>query len=80
MSKVVHAKTCPTCNRGPSTPYRVIVEDTGEVIQGCVDHFHTGHLKEGTRSNVWHNRPEAARVRDSERRQRGGYVTEYAAD
>jgi len=80
MSKVVHAKTCPTCSRGPSVPYRVTDKGTGKVLQGCVDHFHTGHLMTPSESAWWHYRADAKKIRTRSRAMRDGYVTEYTAD
>jgi hypothetical protein len=75
MSKIILAAQCPTCARNPDSPYRVY--DCGNAVQGCVDHFHTGHLVTPSESARWHARPEAVRIRKEMRDSRHGYVTEY---
>jgi hypothetical protein len=75
MSKIILAAQCPTCARPPGSPYRVY--DCGNAVQGCVDHFHTGHLVNLSESARWHSRPDAVRIRKEMRDSRHGYVTEY---
>lgn len=77
MAKVVYASTCPTCCRPASSPFRVH-DASGKVTQGCVDHFHSGHLVTPSASAAWHARPEAKRIRAQSRAMRDGYVTEAA--
>lgn len=74
-TKIVYALTCPACGRFACDPTRVYGA-TGTVIDGCVDHFHTGHLVVPSASSAWHNKVEAHRVRETMREMRGGYVTE----
>lgn len=76
-SKIFLSTTCPICGKAPSAPVRVF--DGGKVVQGCVDHFHTGHLVTPSESSFWHNRPEAKKIRAAIKAGRDGCVTEFAA-
>lgn len=73
---VYHATSCPTCGSAPSKPFRTY--NAGRIVQGCIDHFHTGHLVAPSASNTWHFRPEAKALRAKMRAARLGGVTEYA--
>lgn len=73
-TKVYFSDTCPTCTRAAGAPFRIYVD--GKVAQGCVDHFHTGHLLFATQSASWHARPEAKKVRMASKAARHGCVTE----
>lgn len=54
--------TCTTCGKAAANPYRVYSAQ-GQVIQGCVDAAHDGHLVTPSESALWHNRTEAKAVR-----------------
>lgn len=75
--QIFTSTTCPICGRGPSTPARVFTT-RGRVLQGCVDHFHTGHLVTPSESAMWHARPEAVKIRAAMKAGRDGCVTEFA--
>lgn len=77
-SKIYFSTTCPICNRSADSPARTY-DAKGEVTQGCVDHFHTGHLVTPSASAHWHARPVAKRIRADIRKMRDGCVTERAA-
>ena len=74
MTKVMYAEKCPTCFNPPSRPYRSH-DKSGKIVQGCVDHFHTGHLVTASESALWHNRPAAKKLRADQKKFRHGYVT-----
>lgn len=74
--KVCFDTTCPTCFSPPANPYRVYRD--GKVLNGCVDHFHTGHIPSLTESLRWHNRPAAKAIRAANKKARGGFVTQFA--
>lgn len=74
-TKIVYALMCPTCGGAACHPYRLYWPN-GVVANGCIDHFHTGHLVVPSASAAYHNRPEAKRVRAAQRKARDGYVTE----
>jgi hypothetical protein len=73
--KVIKSELCPTCFRLPLDPFRQYNE-RGKVTAGCVDHFHTGHLRTGSESARWHGRPEAKKIRAGMERMRSGCVSE----
>lgn len=50
---------CPTCRRPAHSPARRVV--AGEVVEGCVDAFHHGHLAGD--DLAWHDRPYAQQLR-----------------
>lgn len=76
--KTFHATTCPTCTRIAAAPFRA-TDASGKIVNGCVDHFHTGHLVTPSASATWHSRPEAKRIRAKSKAGRGGCVTEFVA-
>lgn len=49
--------TCAVCSNLPHAPYRRSVD--GEIVEGCISAFHTGHIKAGTPDEAWHNRDTA---------------------
>lgn len=51
---------CPTCGRAPSNPFRSY-DGHGNVIHGCVDAIHTGHLVTPSESARWHARGKEIR-------------------
>jgi hypothetical protein len=75
--KVYYATKCPTCCRNPFAPFRVY-DSAGRAVEGCVDHFHTGHIVTPSESATWHARPAAKRIRQASKLMRHGGVTEYA--
>jgi len=79
MSTIYFATTCPTCCKAPDAPFRVYSPE-GKIINGCVDHFHEGHLVSPSQSSAWHHRKEAKAIRAASRKMRGGCVTEYRRD
>lgn len=66
--------TCNTCVRPVNAPWRVW-NPRGQVIQGCVDACHGGHLVT-SESRRWHERPEAKKIRAALKRmlEKGGHV------
>lgn len=64
-------KTCTTCCRNVTSPYRVY-DERGKVIQGCVDASHEGHTI--AESSRWHHRPEALALRRENRDKLRSYV------
>lgn len=72
--KVYYTATCPTCTRASDLPYRVY-DERGNVLQGCIDEFHTGHLVTPSASASWHHRPDAKRIRSVRKASRDGYVS-----
>lgn len=72
--RVFYSATCPTCCRGPATPFR-IHDNRGRVVSGCVDEFHAGHLVSPSESARWHARPEAKRIRAQSRAARDNSIT-----
>lgn len=50
---------CPTCSRAADSPARRLVDS--EIVEGCVDAFHHGHLTGA--GLAWHNRPYAQQLR-----------------
>lgn len=55
--------TCSTCGKAANNPYRGMNRQTGEILYGCVDNFHAGHLVPLSNSSAWHNRKEAKAIR-----------------
>jgi hypothetical protein len=53
---------CPTCTRSKYDPFRRY-DQSGKIIYGCVDDFHTGHLTPISESNSWHNSKTAKQIR-----------------
>lgn len=78
-TKVYFSKTCPTCGKGPHSPFRVF-DARGKVISGCIDEFHTGHLVTPSESASWHGRTAAKKLRAEMKKMRQGGVTEYSRD
>ena len=56
---------CPVCRGRAERPARRRV--AGEVVEGCVHHFHNGALRPGSKDCAWHMRPEAERLRTAGR-------------
>ncbi len=53
-----HPSVCTACGRHASQPFRRIVD--GEVVEGCIDDFHTdAMLHLDLPDSSWHWRPEA---------------------
>lgn len=77
MAQIFYSTTCPTCCRAPFAPFR-IADANGKVANGCVDHFHTGHLVTPSESARWHERKESKLIRAMSKSMRNGAVTEYA--
>lgn len=71
---VYPAIRCPSCTRAAAAPYRVY-DARGKVVNGCIDHFHTGYLQTPSESAKWHNRP-VAKMRAEEKVARHGGVSE----
>lgn len=42
--KIYYAHLCPTCFRDRCAPFRLWNAAQNKITEGCVDHFHTGHL------------------------------------
>lgn len=61
MSEIT--EQCPTCTRSKYDPFQRHDAQTGKILYGCIDDFHTGHLTPISGSNSWHNRPEAKKWR-----------------
>jgi hypothetical protein len=76
--KIIFANECPICGKSAGAPARRYSLDGRQVIEGCVDHFHTGHLVTPSESARWHYRPAAKHIRAALKAQRLGYVTERA--
>lgn len=54
---------CPLCRGARHLPHRR-KNDSGYIVEGCVDASHSGHVHgEDLR---WHNRPEAKAIRKRE--------------
>ena len=73
-SHVFTSTTCPTCGRAAHSPFRSH-DAAGQIVLGCVDFFHTGHLVTPSASAEWHERPEARKIRAATRISRHGCVT-----
>jgi hypothetical protein len=56
-------ETCNTCGREVRSPFRSYDPHTGQILHGCVDASHDGHLVGISASNRWHNRKEAKALR-----------------
>lgn len=56
-------ETCRTCLKPANAPFRRFHRMTGEILDGCIDNFHSGHLPAMSNTSAWHNRPEAKRLR-----------------
>lgn len=65
-SEVHEHGLCNTCGRPAHSPFRVY-DERGKVIAGCIDNWHTGHLVTPSESSLWHNRPEAKKMRAARR-------------
>ncbi len=65
MSKSkIEQLVCYTCTRPVAAPFRRYNKQ-GEVVEGCVDASHDGHLY--GESLRWHNRPVAKQIRKQTR-------------
>lgn len=58
-------KTCPVCCQRADAPFRRH-DQSGRIIHGCVDAFHTGHLVTLSSSSAWHNSTGAQEIRRQE--------------
>lgn len=45
---------CKICGKPAGKPFRRIIQ--GDIVEGCISAFHTGHLEPGGADDVWHNR------------------------
>ncbi len=52
------ATICNTCCRPVHSPFRSY-DQSGNIVHGCIDDCHTGHLVTPSASAHWHNRKEA---------------------
>ena len=60
----------------PNSPGLQARNERGRLVQGCVDEFHTGHVM--GEAAIWHNRPEAKKLRAALKLGRRGGVTLFA--
>lgn len=73
-TKICYSETCPTCTRQSDSPYRSH-DQSGKIVQGCIDEFHTGRLVSPSASSEWHNRKEAKNWRKQDKVWRDGWIT-----
>jgi hypothetical protein len=53
---------CPTCTHSKYNPFRRN-DENGQIIYGCIDAFHSGHLMPNSNTSTWHERPFAKKHR-----------------
>ncbi len=58
--------TCNTCFRPLDKPFR-IHDEGGKIVHGCVAADHTNYLISDSDDCKWHNRPQAAVIREAVR-------------